>query len=96
MSSNKLYVGNLNYKTTDETLRQAFGPFGEVISVNILQGRGFGFVEMSTPESAEEARLKMNGTELDGRRLIVNEAKPRTERPRESRFGDDRRESRKF
>jgi RNA recognition motif-containing protein len=96
MSSNKLYVGNLNYKTTEETLRQAFGPFGEVTSANILQGRGFGFVEFATPETAEEARLKMNGQELDGRKLIVNDAKPRAERPNEPRFGQERREFRKY
>jgi len=96
LSSNKLYVGNLNYKTTDEMLRQAFGQFGEVTSVNILQGRGFGFVEMSTPEGAEATRLKMNGTDLEGRRIIVNEAKPRADRPREQRFGGERREFRKF
>jgi len=95
MSSTKLYVGNLNYKTTEETLRQAFGQFGEVTSANILQGRGFGFVEMATLEAAEEARLKMNGQDLDGRRLIVNEAKPRAERPNESRFGHERRDFRK-
>ena len=90
MSSTKLYVGNLNYKTTDEALKQAFSPFGEVTSANVLQGRGFGFVEMATPEGADEARAKMNGTDLDGRKLIVNEARPRTDRPREPRAGGDR------
>ena len=87
MSSTKLYVGNLNYKTTDEALKQAFSPFGEVTSANVLQGRGFGFVEMATPEGADEARAKMNGTDLEGRKLIVNEARPRTDRPREPRAG---------
>jgi cold-inducible RNA-binding protein len=82
MSSNKLYVGNLNYKTTEESLRQAFGQFGEVTS--------------ATSEAAEEARLKMNGQELDGRKLIVNEAKPRAERPNEPRFGQERRDFRKY
>jgi len=96
MSSNKLYVGNLNYKTTEEILRQVFGQYGEVVSANILQGRGFGFVEMATSEAAEEARLKMNGQDLDGRRVIVNEAKPRTERPNEPRFGHERRDFRKY
>ena len=90
MSSTKLYVGNLNYKTTDEALKQAFSPFGEVTAANVLQGRGFGFVEMATPEGADEARAKMNGTDLDGRKLIVNEARPRTDRPREPRAGGDR------
>ncbi|MGA2362725.1 MAG: RNA-binding protein [Candidatus Aminicenantales bacterium] len=81
MSFQKLYVGNLNYKTTDETLKGLFAQFGEVTSVNILQGRGFGFVEMATPEAAEEAKGKLNGTDFDGRKLIVNEARPRAERP---------------
>ena len=51
MFSKKLYVGNLNYKTTEEKLKEAFSQFGEVTSANILQGRGFGFVEMATPGS---------------------------------------------
>jgi RNA recognition motif-containing protein len=94
--STKLYVGNLNYKTTEEKLKEVFGQYGEVTSVNILQGRGFGFVEMATPESAQEARNKVNGTDLEGRKVIVNEARPRTERPRERREGGERRDFRKF
>jgi len=86
--SQKLYVGNLNYKTTEDTLKELFSQFGEVISVNILQGRGFGFVEMTTPEAANDARGKLNGTEFDGRKLIINEARPRTEhKPGERRPG---------
>ena len=86
MSLSKLYVGNLNFRTTEETLKQQFGQFGEVTSVNILQGRGFGFVEMATPEAARDAKARLNGTEFDGRKLIVNDARPRAERP-----GSDRR-----
>ncbi|MGB8953123.1 MAG: RNA-binding protein [Candidatus Aminicenantales bacterium] len=93
MFSKKLYVGNLNYKTTEEKLRDAFSQFGEVTSVNILQGRGFGFVEMATPESSQEAKEKLNGSDLEGRKIIVNEARPRTERPRE---GGERRGFSKF
>ncbi len=93
--SQKLYVGNLNYRTTDDTLKQLFAQYGEVTSVNILQGRGFGFVEMSSPESAQEAKGKLNGTEFDGRKLIVNDARPRAEGgPRNDRRpggGGDRR-----
>jgi RNA recognition motif-containing protein len=85
MSFQKLYVGNLNYKTTEDTLKQLFAQFGEVTSVNILQGRGFGFVEMSTPESAQDAKGKLNGTDFDGRKLIVNDARPRVERPQADR-----------
>ena len=96
MSSTKLYVGNLNYKTTDEALKQAFSPFGEVTSANVLQGRGFGFVEMATTEGADEARAKLNGTDLEGRKIIVNEARPRTDRPGEPRTGGDRGDFRKY
>lgn len=92
MSSNKLYVGNLNYKTTEDALRQVFIPFGEVVSVNVLPRRGYGFVEMASVEAAEEAKLKLNGQELDGRKMIVNEARPRAERPAETRFGQEDRD----
>jgi len=67
MSFQKLYVGNLNYKTTEESLKDLFAQHGEVTSVNILQGRGFGFVEMATPEAAQDAKGKLNGSEFDGR-----------------------------
>jgi RNA recognition motif-containing protein len=85
MSFSKLYVGNLNYKTTEESLKDLFTQFGEVTSANILQGRGFGFVEMATPEAAQDAKGKLNGTEFDGRKLIVNDARPQTERARPDR-----------
>lgn len=78
--SQKLYVGNLNYKTTEDNLKELFTQYGEVMSANILQGRGFGFVEMATAEAAQEARTKLNGTEFDGRKIIVNDARPRVER----------------
>jgi len=84
-SSRKLYVGNLNYKTSEETLKELFTQYGEVTSVNILKGRGFGFVEMAVGENAQEAKTKLNGSEFEGRRLIVNDAKPRTERPQGER-----------
>ena len=84
-SSRKLYVGNLNYKTEEDQLKELFAQYGEVTSVNILKGRGFGFVEMAAPESAVEAKNKLNGTEFDGRRLIVNEAKPRADKPQGDR-----------
>lgn len=90
MSVTKLYVGNLNYKTTDEKLKELFAQFGEVTSVNILQGRGFGFVEMNSPESAQEAMGKLNGSEFDGRKIIVNEARPRSEKRGERRSSGDR------
>jgi RNA recognition motif-containing protein len=82
----KVYCGNLNYDTTDDTLRQAFAEFGEVESVNIIidrysgRSKGFGFVEMSTDEGAQEAISALNGKTLDGRELKVAEAKPRRDR----------------
>jgi len=96
MFSKKLYVGNLNYKTTEERLKEIFSQYGEVTSVNILQGRGFGFVEMATPESSQDAKEKLNGTDLEGRKIIVNEARPRTDRPQGGRMGGERKDFRKF
>ena len=96
MSSTKLYVGNLDYRTTEDKLKEVFGPYGEVTSANVLQGRGFGFVEMATTEGADEARAKLNGTDLEGRKIIVNEARPRTDRPGEPRTGGDRGVFRKY
>lgn len=81
----KLYVGNLSSSTTEEALRQAFASHGEVSSVNIVkdkytgESRGFGFVEMFTKAEAQAAISSLNGTELDGRTLKVNEARPRSD-----------------
>jgi RNA recognition motif-containing protein len=74
--TNKLYVGNLNYRTKESQLKEIFEKFGEVNSVRIIEGRGFGFVEMKTSESAEEAISGLNGYELDGRKIIVDKARP--------------------
>lgn len=81
-----IYVGNLSYEATEEDLRRAFAEFGTVTSVNIIkdkfsgESKGFGFVEMSTKEEAQEAINGLNGQELRGRALNVNEARPRTDR----------------
>lgn len=81
----RIYVGNLSYQVTDEELRQAFEPFGEVSSANVImdkfsgQSKGFGFVEMPTKSEAEAAISSLNGKELKGRALNVNEARPRPE-----------------
>ncbi len=81
-----LYVGNLPFSTTDDDLAQAFGQFGTVVKAQVIQdretgrSRGFGFVEMS--DGHEAAIQAMNGADFQGRRLTVNEAKPREERPR--------------
>jgi cold-inducible RNA-binding protein len=80
----KLFVGNLTFDTTSEQLRELFAPLGEVVSVTVPtdrdtgRPRGFAFVELSTPEQAAAATQRLNGYELDGRALRVNEA---TERP---------------
>ena len=91
MNSAKLYVGNLSYETSEASIRTLFEPHGQVNSVNLITDRdtgrakGFGFVEMSTPEEAQKAVAELDGTQLDGRALKVNEAKPQV--PRESRSG---------
>jgi hypothetical protein len=80
MSNKKLYVGNLSYSTTEEGLLSAFAPF-EAATAIIIQGRGFGFVEVPG-EHMDNAVEAMNGKQLDGRTLVVNEARPREDRPR--------------
>jgi cold-inducible RNA-binding protein len=82
----KLYVGNLPYSATDASIGDLFGQHGTVTSARIVMDRdsgrskGFGFVEMSSDAEAETAIAKMNGAEVDGRQLNVNEARPQTER----------------
>lgn len=83
----KLYVGNLNYNTNEESLREAFGANGrEVTSVSIImdretgRSRGFAFVEMATPEAAQQALQELDGQNLDGRMLRINEAREREAR----------------
>lgn len=82
-----LYVGNLPYTLGDQELRDLFSPFGDVKSARVMmdretgRSRGFGFVEMDDAV-AQEAVAQRNGFEVDGRRLVVNEARPREERPR--------------
>ncbi len=84
--STKLYVGNLSFNTSNEDLQELFGQAGTVESVNIVEdrdtgrSRGFGFVEMSSKEEATAAIEQLNGKEIDGRSLTVNEARPREER----------------
>ena len=82
-----IYVGNLSFTTTDADIKEAFQAFGEVSSCNVImdkysgQSRGFGFVEMPNKEEAEKAISALNGKDIKGRTLKVNEAKARTERP---------------
>ena len=82
----KIYVGNLSFRATDEDLRAAFEPYGEVVSARVIndretgRSRGFGFVEMPDDAEAEAAIAALNGQENNGRTLTVNEAKPREPR----------------
>ena|ERR1022692_1391197 len=84
--SNKLFVGNLSFNTTENDLNDAFAAHGTVTETNLMMDRmsgrprGFGFVTMSTPEEAQKAIAALNGAQLDGRALTVNVAKPREER----------------
>jgi cold-inducible RNA-binding protein len=81
-----LFIGNMSFKTTETDLRSLFEPFGEISRVNVVtdrdtgQARGFGFVEMTNDGEAQTAITSLNGKELDGRALNVNEARPKTER----------------
>ncbi len=81
-----IYIGNLSFDTTEEQLRQAFEGYGEVSSVNIIKDkytgepRGFAFVEMSSNDAATSAISGLNGQDMNGRTLNVNEARPRTDK----------------
>ncbi len=76
MSNAKLYVGNLNYKTTADEIREMFSQHGSVTDVIVMEGKGFGFVTMDTQEAADRAKEALNGTEVGGRTLRVNDARP--------------------
>jgi cold-inducible RNA-binding protein len=83
-----LYVGNLSYDTTEDTLRTLFAEFGEITSVNVITDRdtgrskGFGFVEMASEQEADAAIQALSGKSVDGREIRVDKAKPRVERDR--------------
>jgi len=91
--SKNLYIGNLAYEVTEEDLKRNFGEVGGVISANIVKdkytgiSRGFGFVEMTNEEDAQEAIKKLNGAELAGRKIVVQEARPKREQSRTSSGG---------
>ena len=80
MQGSKLYVGNLSYSVTNEQLEELFSNYGEVKQVNIIQGKGFGFVEMSNPSEAESAKEALDSSDFEGRTLKVDEARPPRER----------------
>ncbi len=88
----KLFVGGLSWDTKEDGLRDAFAKLGTVVSATVIidkysgKSKGFGFVEMSSDEEAKTAIEKLNGSELDGRTITVNEARPMV--PRDNKFGD--------
>jgi cold-inducible RNA-binding protein len=91
-----IYVGNISRDVSESELREAFAAFGTVASAAIIkekysgESRGFGFVEMPNKEEAEKAIAALNGKDLKGRNLTVNEARPRTDRPRTGGYGGGR------
>ena len=86
MQGSKLYVGNLKYSVTNEELGELFSQVGEVVEVKIIGDKGFGFVEMSSQEEAENAKETFNGFEFQGRNLRVDEARPPRKRNRRRDF----------
>jgi cold-inducible RNA-binding protein len=88
-----LYVGNLPYSMNDQELNELFSQVGDVQSARVMsdretgRSRGFGFVEMADDDAGHQAIEKLNGQDIDGRALVVNEARPREERPRSGGFG---------
>jgi len=86
MQGSKLYVGNLSYSVTSDELTELFSNYGEVVETKVIEGKGFGFVEMSDSSEAEEAKNALNETEFKGRTMRVDEAKP--PKKREDRGGN--------
>lgn len=82
MEQNKLFIGNVAYATTIETLVALFSQYGEVVESYKPQGKGFAFITFKTAEAAQAAMEALNGKEVDGREIVVNVARPREERPR--------------
>ncbi len=80
MESNKLYVGNLTYSVNEEQLRELFSQYGDVKDVRVIERKGFGFVEMGSPEEAEKAKEALNETVYEGRTLRIDEARPQQPR----------------
>jgi RNA recognition motif-containing protein len=92
MSQNKIYVGNLSYNVSNDTLAEKFAQFGSVNSAKIItdkdtnRSKGFGFVEMSSSDEMQAAIMNLNGTEWEGRKLNISEAKPQEKREFSRRF----------
>ncbi|MFH1009616.1 MAG: RNA-binding protein [bacterium] len=82
MQGNRLYVGNLSYNVTSEQLEELFSTHGTVKQANVIEGKGFAFVEMSNTKEAESAKAALDGSDFGGRTIRVDEARPPKERPR--------------
>lgn len=99
MQEPKLYVGNLNYSVTEDKLKELFSEHGEIKSVNVIidrdtgRSKGFGFVEMSNTSEAQKAIDALNGTDLEGRSLRVNESRPKPQGNRNGNSGGGYRNS---
>ncbi len=87
-----IYVGNLSYESTEQEIREIFEAYGEVSSVSLItdkftgRAKGFGFVEMPNDDQAHKAVQELSNHEIKGRKVTVNEAKPRSDRPRQQRW----------
>ena len=86
MQNSKLYVGNLPYSIGNDQLSQLFAEHGEVKEARVIEGKGFGFVEMASTEAAEKAAEALNGAEIEGRTLKVDEARPQKDRPKRGNY----------
>lgn len=82
MQNSKLYVGNLDYAVDETELKELFSNYGTVKYVKVIEGKGFGFVELETQAEAENAKKELNGTEFKGRTLRVDNARPQKNKPR--------------
>ncbi len=91
MEGSKLYIGNLSYSVTSEQLKELFSTCGEVGEIRIIEGKGFGFVEMATQVDAEKAKKELDGAQFMGRTLKVDEARPQRDKPRGRSGGGGRR-----
>ncbi len=96
MRGSKLYVGNLNYSVTSEQLEELFSKYGKVKQVNVIEGRGFGFVEMSSALEAEKAKEGLDGSDYKGLTLKIDEARPPRKRQQRGGGPPRRRQGRDF
>lgn len=91
MPGKKLYFGNLKYSVTNEQLQELCAGYGEVVNVNIIEGKGFGFVEFAEEEAAERAKEALNGSDYEDRVMRVADARPPQKRERNDRYDRNRR-----